>query len=95
MNAVRDLLGVEIDPSDTLPRDDARDGFDNVASALQVSPSFLDQYLSAARKVAIQALGDAQARPTGITYTAEPNSTQYFHTAGPAPGYARWPGRNP
>ena len=82
VNAVRDLLDVEVDPADTLPRDDARDGFDNVASALQVSPSFLDQYLSAARKVAIQALGDVQARPTGITYTAEPNATQYFHTEG-------------
>jgi hypothetical protein len=81
-NAVRDLLDVEIDPTDTLPRDDVRDGFDAVASALQVSPAFMEQYLTAARKVAIQALGDTHARPSGVTYTAEPNSTQFFHTEG-------------
>jgi hypothetical protein len=81
-NAVHDLLDVEIDPSDTLPRDDAKDGFDNVASALQVSPSFMDQYLTAARQVAIQALGDAHARPTGTTYSADPGATQHFHSEG-------------
>ena len=81
-NAVRDLLDVEIDPTDTLPRDDVRDGFDAVASALQVSPAFMEQYLTAARKVAIQALGDAHARPNGVTYTSEPNSTQFFHSKG-------------
>jgi hypothetical protein len=81
-NAVRDLLDVEIDPSNTLPRDDVRDGFDAVASALQVSPAFMEQYLTAARKVAIAALGDAHARPNGVTYTAEANSTQFFHTEG-------------
>ena len=32
-----------------LPQDDEADGFDNVASVLTVSPSFLDQYISAAR----------------------------------------------
>jgi hypothetical protein len=81
-NAVHDLLNVDIDPADTLPRDDAREGFDDVAGALQVSPSFMDQYLTAARRVAIQALGDAQARPTGVTYTADANATQFFHSEG-------------
>jgi hypothetical protein len=81
-NAVHDLLDIDIDPTDTLPRDDAKDGFDNVAGALQVSPSFMDQYLTAARRVAIQALGNAQARANGVTYTAEPNATQFFHTEG-------------
>lgn len=81
-NAVRDLLAVDIDPTDTLPRDDSRDGFDSVASALQVSPAFMEQYLTAARKVAIRALGDAHARPNGVTYTAEPDATQFFHTEG-------------
>ena len=49
-NAVRDLLDVELDARELLPRDDSHDGFDNIASALQVSPSFLEQYLAAARK---------------------------------------------
>jgi Protein of unknown function (DUF1592)/Protein of unknown function (DUF1588)/Protein of unknown function (DUF1585)/Protein of unknown function (DUF1595)/Protein of unknown function (DUF1587) len=75
-------LAVQVDPTELLPRDDARDGFDNVASALQVSPSFLDQYLAAARRVAIEAIGDSHARPVGTTYFAESNGTQHFREQG-------------
>ena len=80
-NAVRDLLDVDIGSTELLPRDDARDGFDNVASALQVSPSFLDQYLAAARAVAVEALGNTKARPVGVNYSAG-SGMQYFHTEG-------------
>ena len=48
-NAIRDLLALDVDPRTLLPADDPEDGFDNVADALQVSPSFIEQYLSAAR----------------------------------------------
>src|SRR6185436_5021447 len=44
-NAVRDLLAVELEAKDVLPEDDTADGFDNIASALQVSPSFIEQYV--------------------------------------------------
>jgi hypothetical protein len=84
-NAVRDLLDVQMDAADLLPRDDARDGFDNVADALQVSPSFLDQYLAAARAVAITALGNVHARPVGTTYSAG-GGEQFFHQSGLPPG---------
>jgi mono/diheme cytochrome c family protein len=84
-NAIRDLLEVQMDPEGLLPRDDARDGFDNVADALQVSPSFLDQYLAAARTVAVTALGNVQARPVGTTYSAE-SGEQFFHESGLPPG---------
>src|SRR6202042_2982041 len=47
--AIEDLLALRIDATAFLPRDDEADGFDNVASVLKVSPSFLDQYISAAR----------------------------------------------
>jgi Protein of unknown function (DUF1592)/Protein of unknown function (DUF1588)/Protein of unknown function (DUF1585)/Protein of unknown function (DUF1587)/Protein of unknown function (DUF1595) len=80
-NAIRDLLAVEVDASDLLPRDDARDGFDNVADALQVSPSFIDQYLAAARTVAVKALGNARARAVGTTYSSG-DREQFFHEAG-------------
>ncbi|MDY6982896.1 MAG: DUF1587 domain-containing protein, partial [Pseudomonadota bacterium] len=40
VNAVRDLLAVELDPEQILPEDDTADGFDNIAEALQVSPAF-------------------------------------------------------
>jgi hypothetical protein len=67
-NAIEDLLGIRIDASALLPKDDEADGFDNVASVLTVSPSFLDQYISAARVVTARALGNPSARPGSITY---------------------------
>lgn len=81
-NAVQDLLDLKIDPVALLPRDDTEDGFDNVAAALQVSPSFLDQYLAAARTVAIQALGNRSARPSGAMYVAKDAGTQQTHREG-------------
>ena len=56
-NAMRDLFALDVDVSTLLPNDDISDGFDNIASALKVSPSFLDQYIMAARAMAKQAVG--------------------------------------
>ncbi|HEY7335652.1 MAG TPA: DUF1592 domain-containing protein [Bryobacteraceae bacterium] len=61
-NAMRDLFGIEVDSAALLPTDGISDGFDNIASALKVSPSFLDQYIMAARAVVKQAIG---APPAG------------------------------
>ena len=81
-NAVRDLLGIEINPAELLPRDEPREGFDNIAAALQVTPSFLDQYISAARQVVVQAMGNKDALPAGTVYRANKPSTQIFHEDG-------------
>lgn len=67
-NAVRDLVGLEIDATTLLPTDDLKGGFDNNASALQVSPAFIDQYLNAARTVAHNAIGDRRPIPVLETY---------------------------
>ncbi len=58
-NAMRDLFGIEVDSAALLPTDGISDGFDNIAQALKVSPSFLDQYIMAARAVSKQAIGTA------------------------------------
>jgi len=79
--AVRDLLNVEVDPTDLLPQDTKSDGFDNVASVLKVSPTFLDQYISAARTVAALAVGSAHASQAIVTYRAGPHD-QAFHVEG-------------
>src|SRR5690606_22293760 len=50
-NTIRDLLALDVDASDLLPKDDESEGFDNVANVLKLSPSFLDQYIAAARLV--------------------------------------------
>jgi hypothetical protein len=91
-NAVWDLLNVKADVSSLLPADDIAEGFDNVANVLQVSPSFLDSYLAAARLLAIQAIGDASVKPMGTQYFAgnygssgngnTSNSQQHFHVEG-------------
>jgi len=56
-NSIRELFGIDIDASALLPTDDTSDGFDNIADVLKVSPSFLDQYINAARAVTKQAVG--------------------------------------
>ena len=67
-NAMRDLFALDVDMSTLLPNDDISEGFDNIASALKVSPSFLDQYIMAARAMAKQAVGapppDGQTKTT-------------------------------
>ena len=56
--AVKALVGVEVAAKDVLPQDAAVDGFDNIASALSVSPTFIEQYVEAARTIAKKAIGD-------------------------------------
>src|SRR5260221_7229873 len=80
-NAVRDLLAVAIDSNELLPADDIAEGYDNIVAALQVSPSFIEQYVIAARSVAVKALGRPDARPGGWTFRAGPG-TQLTHVPG-------------
>jgi hypothetical protein len=81
-NAVEDLLGLRIDPSALLPRDDKSDGFDNAADVLKVSPSFLEQYLSAARQVTVEAVGNPKARTQSRIYPGTGEYNQYVHLEG-------------
>jgi hypothetical protein len=81
-NAVEDILGLRIDPSGLLPRDDKSDGFDNAADVLKVSPAFLEQYLSAARQVTTEAIGNPKARSQSHIYQGAPNANQYVHIEG-------------
>jgi mono/diheme cytochrome c family protein len=80
-NAVRDLLSVEVNGTELLPPDDTAQGYDNIAAALQVSPSFIEQYVIAARNVAIEALGKRDARPQGWTFKAG-SGNQLTHVPG-------------
>src|SRR5262249_9667155 len=69
-NAVRDLLGVEIEPRMMLPSDEQAYGFDTNADALSIQPALLDRYLSAAAKITRLALGDPTIPPGFERYTA-------------------------
>ncbi len=55
-NSVRDLLGIDWDPAQNLPLDDALYGFDNVAEGLQLSTLLTENYLEAARGALERAL---------------------------------------
>jgi mono/diheme cytochrome c family protein len=56
--SVKALVGVDVKSKDILPQDDTVHGFDNIASGLGVSPTFVEQYVEAARVIAKQAVGD-------------------------------------
>lgn len=83
-NAIEDLLALKVNPAALLPPDDVSGGFDNVANVLQVSPSFVDQYLAAARTVAVQAIGNPSARPGSQAYflPGDAEGKQAFHVDG-------------
>jgi mono/diheme cytochrome c family protein len=67
-NAVRDVLGVDIEGQSLLPPDDSGYGFDNIGAVLSVSPTLLERYVSAARKISNLAVGDPAIRPVAETY---------------------------
>ena len=69
-NAVRDLLALEVDAAEFLPADDEGYGFDNIADVLRVSPSLLEQYLSASAKIAALAVGEPDAPAVTAVYRA-------------------------
>ncbi len=81
-NAIRDLLGVEIDASTHLPPDSVVDGFDNVAEALTVSPALLEGYLAASADVVSLAVGDEDMGAAAKTYRARPDHSQNAHVPG-------------
>ena len=87
-NAVRDLLGFNVDAKALLPDDNVKGHFDNNAAALQVSPNFVDQYIYAARAVALEAIGNPKAPPVLTTYGDVANMVISLPPSG-APGTGR------
>ena len=57
-NTVRDLLGDQTAPANDFPSEERRNGFDNNALALQVSPNLVEQYMNAAEKLAATAIAN-------------------------------------
>ena len=76
VNAVRDLLGLEVDGRSLLPADESSYGFDNVGDVLSVSPGLLERYLLAAARISRRAVGDPTLRPTTAVYRTSPLLSQ-------------------
>ena len=71
-----------MDVTSLLPADDESNGFDNMADVLRVSPSLLEQYLSASRTVAGLAIGDRGLGPVAQVYQVPPTLAQGEHIEG-------------
>lgn len=70
--SIRDLTGVDIQPTRTFPVDPANEaGFDNTGESLTMSPALLGKYLKAARFVAEHLV----LTPDGITFAPHPAVT--------------------
>lgn len=67
-NAIRDLLGLEIDGPSLLPADEVSNGFDNIGDVLSVSPLLMERYLFAAGKISRLAIGDPTIKPGSEEY---------------------------
>ena len=80
---VQELLGLKVNPETLLPKDTKSEGFDNVANVLRVSPTFLDQYISAARTVSVLAVGDPKARSASQTSPRHANRSSSRHRTSP------------
>lgn len=81
-NAIRDILGLEIDIAGLLPPDDASEGFDNVAAGLAVSPALIQGYTTAALKLSRLAVGDVTATATATVYQTPETLAQDQHLEG-------------
>ncbi|MBL8819827.1 MAG: DUF1592 domain-containing protein [Planctomyces sp.] len=74
-NAIRDLLGVNIDVASLLPADESSHGFDNITVS-GLSPILLNRYVIAAEKISRLALGRPERSPGGETFRIRGDVTQ-------------------
>ena len=81
-NAVRDVLGLEVDVDELLPADSASYGFDNIAGVLRVSESLMERYLTAARRISRAVVGTTSPTAVAQTYTVSPALPQDDHIEG-------------
>ena len=85
-NAIRDLLGVEVDVSELLPKDESSHGFDNITVG-SLSSTLLNRYVSAAQKISRVAVGRRpEDRPQIRVLRVPADRTQEEHVEGLPPG---------
>jgi hypothetical protein len=81
-NAVRELLGLQVDASAFLPPDTISHNFDNIADVQAISPTVLEGYLRAANRISRDAVGDPDAAPGSTTYRVPRTASQLAHVEG-------------
>jgi len=63
VNAIYDLLALEVDGTELLPSDMAGFGFDNNADVLSITPGLMARYITAATKISRLATASPENRP--------------------------------
>ena len=81
-NAIRDLLGLDLDVSSLLPPDDSAYGFDNIADVLGLSPVLIERYVSVAEGVSALAVGEPDVSLGSSTYLMRQDRSQNVHIDG-------------
>ena len=81
-NAIRDLFGIEVDVTELFPPDDASYGFDNNAGVLRLSPTLLDQYLSAAEEISAIVTDNPALAPRSQLFRVADDLRQERHLDG-------------
>ena len=79
---IRRVLDLPVEADTLLPQDVASEGFVNQAATLRISPAFLDEYITAARTVARQAIGRIDSKPSSREYRADTALDQSQHVDG-------------
>lgn len=80
-NAVRDLLGVSVEVGEMLPKDESSHGFDNITVG-ELSPTLLNRYLGAAKKIARIAVGSSYDSPDLRVVRIPADRSQKEHVQG-------------
>ena len=92
-NTIRDLLGVDFQPSKDFPLDEVGYGFDNIGDVLSLSPILMEKYLNAAESVVTNAiLPEIPAWPPVSRHQAEKFTTMeddIIRAEGPVMGFYR------
>jgi len=81
-NAVRDLLALPVNGEQLLPADDSASGFDNIASALVLSPALMQSYVTAASRISRLAVGDMGTSSVVTRFQPPPGMSQSAHIDG-------------
>ena len=81
-NAVRELLGIDVDVTAYLPPDTLAHGFDNISEEQGLSASLMEGYLRAASAISRLAVGDRGASNNSVIYKLPRDGTQMRHVTG-------------
>ncbi len=85
-NTIRDLIGVDFDPTEGFPSDDVGYGFDNIGDVLTISPTLMERYLVAAEAITARAIivGDPPKPNVRVM------SARFLEPALQNPGEMKW-----